>query len=163
MKSFNVVKKEVINGYRFYMNAEGDSFDKWAKNKFDLDYFVIIDDTKRCVSIGKIEDIQLASVQVGDVIYECKEKYIPVKNLHELNKYTFDGNHFIMCDDGIEEKRHELMSGADLIIQPMLGYALAGILSDADKVRFKAWNEYRKALEDMDVTATDIKWPDKPE
>lgn len=52
---------------------------------------------------------------------------------------------------------------ADAIIQPLMGYALAGILSDAEKETFKAWNEYRKALEGLDVTADEIEWPDKPE
>ena len=60
-------------------------------------------------------------------------------------------------------KRATLLSEADAVIQPMLGYAVSGILSDAEKETFKAWNEYRKALEDVDVTATDIKWPAKPE
>lgn len=62
-----------------------------------------------------------------------------------------------------EGKRATLLSEADAVIQPMLGYAVAGILSDAEKETFKAWNEYRKALEDVDVTATNIEWPDKPE
>lgn len=56
-----------------------------------------------------------------------------------------------------------LLCDADAVIQPMLGYASAGILSDAEKERFKAWNEYRKALEGVDVTADELEWPDKPE
>lgn len=59
--------------------------------------------------------------------------------------------------------KENLINKADSIIQPLMGYALSGILSNDDKARFKAWNEYRKALEDVSVTATDIKWPAKPE
>lgn len=62
-----------------------------------------------------------------------------------------------------EMVRANLLSEADAVIRPMLGYAVAGILSDAEKERFKAWNEYRKALEGLDVTADEIEWPDKPE
>lgn len=61
------------------------------------------------------------------------------------------------------EKKQGLIDDADSVIQPMLGYAISGILSDAEKERFKAWNEYRKALESLDVTADEIEWPDKPE
>ena len=60
-------------------------------------------------------------------------------------------------------EKNRLLQEADAIIQPMLGYALADILSNAEKSRLKAWNEYRKTLEDVDVTATDIEWPAKPE
>ena len=60
-------------------------------------------------------------------------------------------------------KKSALLQEADAIIQPMLGYALADILSNADKSRFKAWNEYRKTIEDVDVTAANIEWPTKPE
>ncbi|WP_051524154.1 tail fiber assembly protein [Zymobacter palmae] len=56
-----------------------------------------------------------------------------------------------------------LIAEADSFIQPMLGYAVSGILSDTEKETFKAWNEYRKALEDVDVAATNIEWPAKPE
>ena len=59
--------------------------------------------------------------------------------------------------------KSNLLLEADEIIQPMLGYAVSGILSDTEKEAFKAWNEYRKALEDVDVTAADIEWPDKPQ
>lgn len=163
MKSFNIVKKEVKDGYSFFLSKDGESFDVWAKNKFELDYFVIIDASQRCVSIGKIELIELASVQVGDTVFECKEVDIPTKNLHDLNKYTYDGSVFLTCSDGAIEKQSELIAEADIAIQPLMGYALAGIMSDAEKEAFKAWNEYRKALEDVDVTATDIEWPDKPE
>ena len=62
-----------------------------------------------------------------------------------------------------EGKRATLLSEADTVIQPMLGYAVSGILSNDEKAKFKAWNEYRKALEDVDVTAADIEWPTKPE
>ena len=62
-----------------------------------------------------------------------------------------------------EGKRATLLSEADAVIQPMLGYAVSGILADTEKKTLKAWNEYRKALEDIDVTATDIEWPAKPE
>lgn len=163
MKSFNIVRKEVKDGYCFFLNKDGESFDIWSRNKFELNYFVIIDASQRCVSIGKIELIELASVQVGDTIFECKETDIPTKSLHDLNKYTYDGSVFLMCSDGAIEKLRELIDEADIAIQPLMGYALAGIATDADKARFKAWNEYRKALEDVDVTATVIEWPDKPE
>ena len=59
-------------------------------------------------------------------------------------------------------KKQRLIDEADAVIQPTLGYAVSGILSDTEKETLKAWNEYRKALEDVDVTATDIKWPTKP-
>ena len=62
-----------------------------------------------------------------------------------------------------ESKKSRLIGEADAVIQPLLGYAVSGILSDTEKETFKAWNEYRKALEDIDVTVTDIKWPTKPE
>lgn len=62
-----------------------------------------------------------------------------------------------------ESVRDSLIQDADAIIQPLMGYALAGIMSDADKKTFKAWNEYRKALEGLNVTANEIEWPDKPE
>ncbi|WP_414499391.1 tail fiber assembly protein [Zymobacter sp. IVIA_12111.31 C1] len=62
-----------------------------------------------------------------------------------------------------EGKRATLLSEADTVIQSMLGYAVSGILSNDEKAKFKAWNEYRKALEDVDVTAADIEWPTKPE
>ena len=68
--------------------------------------------------------------------------------------------HKQMTNDAEKEKR---LIEADRKISPMLGYAVSGILSDAEKETFKAWNEYRKALEDVDVTATDIEWPAKPE
>ena len=61
-----------------------------------------------------------------------------------------------------EDMRQYLIQDADRTLQPMLSYAVAGILSDAEKETFKAWNKYRKALEDVDVTATDIEWPAKP-
>lgn len=63
----------------------------------------------------------------------------------------------------VEAKQKRLIKEADAVIQPLMGYALAGIMSDAEKERFKAWNEYRKALESVDATDVDIKWPDKPE
>lgn len=89
---------------------------------------------------------------------------------NEINSGKY-GNPRAQTDDEILEKRVNLnkalvsseASMADSVIQPLMGYAVAGILSDADKERFKTWNEYRKALEDMDVTATDIDWPAKPE
>ena len=59
-------------------------------------------------------------------------------------------------------KKQRLIDEADAVIQPTLGYAVSGILSDTEKETLKAWNEYRKALEDVDVTATNIEWPEKP-
>lgn len=62
-----------------------------------------------------------------------------------------------------ESERTVRIAEADALIQPMLGYALAGILSDEEKERFKAWNQYRKELEDLDVSVKELVWPDKPE
>lgn len=62
-----------------------------------------------------------------------------------------------------EDMRQYLIQDADQEIQPLMGYAITGILSDAEKNKFKALNEYRKALEDVDVTAPTIEWPIKPE
>lgn len=62
-----------------------------------------------------------------------------------------------------ESERSLRINYADAVIQPLMGYALAGILSESDRETFKTWNEYRKALESVDVTATDITWPKKPE
>ena len=89
---------------------------------------------------------------------------------HDLDDGKY-GDVAPVTDDDIKAHR-EIVNGAkkekrlieaDRKISPMLGYALSGILSDAEKETFKEWNEYRKALEDIDVTATDIKWPAKPE
>ena len=67
--------------------------------------------------------------------------------------------HWEIVNGAEKEKR---LIEADRKINPMLGYAVSGILSDAEKETFKAWNEYRKALEDVDVAATNIKWPARP-
>lgn len=67
------------------------------------------------------------------------------------------------AEEKAKYKREDLLKEADAVIQPMLGYAVAGILSDNEKETFKSWNEYRKALEGLDVTADELEWPDKPE
>lgn len=59
-------------------------------------------------------------------------------------------------------KREDLLKEADEIIQPMMGYAYAGILDDTEKKYFKSMNEYRKAIDDIDPSSSDITWPDKP-
>lgn len=61
-----------------------------------------------------------------------------------------------------EDQRSELVKEADAIIQPLMGYALAGIMSNADRTRFNAWNEYRKALENLDTSIPTEGWPQKP-
>ena len=68
--------------------------------------------------------------------------------------------HWEIVNGAEKEKR---LIEADRKINPMLGYAVSGILSDAEKETFRAWNEYRKALEGVGVTADDIDWPDKPQ
>ena len=93
----------------------------------------------------------------GRKIYEVVKseqfcKIAPFTKEDKLEKIRLDNNHV----------RSQLLLEADSIIRPLMAYVLAEIISKEDKARFKAWNEYRKALEDVDVTAADIEWPAKP-
>lgn len=54
-------------------------------------------------------------------------------------------------------------SEANEIISVLSSERDAGIISDDDLNRWKAWIVYRKALRELDVTADEIEWPDKPE
>ena len=54
-------------------------------------------------------------------------------------------------------------SEADKVITVLSSERDAEIISDDDLARWKAWVAYRKELRELDVTATDIKWPAKPE
>lgn len=62
-----------------------------------------------------------------------------------------------------EYEQSQLIDEASEIIRPLSDERDAGIISDDDLARWKAWVVYRKALRDLDVTAIDIKWPAKPE
>ena len=57
----------------------------------------------------------------------------------------------------------ELTSEAGVIIRNLSDERDAGIISDDDLERWKAWVAYRKALREIDATAPDIQWPDKPQ
>ena len=61
------------------------------------------------------------------------------------------------CD--LEERVEE----ANSIIEMLSDERDAGIISDDDLERWKAWVAYRKTLRAIDVTATNIEWPTKPE
>lgn len=65
-------------------------------------------------------------------------------------------------EDKAKYKREELLKEADEIIQPMMGYAYAGILNDSEKKYFKSMNEYRKSIDNIDPSSPDITWPEKP-
>lgn len=60
-------------------------------------------------------------------------------------------------------KLHSLKVEANGVIQPLLGYAVAGILDDDDKDKFERWNRYRKSLDGIDVYDASPAWPAKPE
>lgn len=61
-----------------------------------------------------------------------------------------------------EGTRATLLSEADSVIQPMLGYAMAGLLSEEEKEEFKRWNAYRKAVQELDVSVDNLVWPERP-
>ena len=56
-----------------------------------------------------------------------------------------------------------LKQEADAVIQPLLGYALSGILSEEEQSKFKSWNIYRKALDELDTSLDTLELPTKPE
>lgn len=60
-------------------------------------------------------------------------------------------------------KLHSLKVEANGVIQPLLGYAVAGILDDDDKDKFERWNKYRKSLDSIDIHDASPAWPAKPE
>ena len=60
-------------------------------------------------------------------------------------------------------KQRALLKAATYEINILSEERDAGIISDDDLERWKAWVAYRKSLRELDVTATDIKWPAKPE
>ena len=62
-----------------------------------------------------------------------------------------------------EYERSQLIDEASGLIRPLSDERDAGIISDDDLGHWKAWVAYRKALRELDVTATDIEWPAKPE
>ena len=105
------------------------------------------------------------SEQAGLIEVTDEDHKMLMSKLNNGNILAIDGGRvttvFHVTTDN-KTMKESLLKDADAVIQPMLGYAVAGILSDAEKETFKAWNEYRKALEDADVTAADIEWPAKP-
>ena len=62
-----------------------------------------------------------------------------------------------------EHERLQLIDEASEIIRPLSDERDAEIISDDDLERWKAWVAYRKTLRAIDVTATNIEWPAKPE
>lgn len=62
-----------------------------------------------------------------------------------------------------EQEKQRLIKEASSKIQVLSDERDAGIISDDDLNRWKAWIVYRKALRELDVTADGIEWPDKPE
>ena len=57
----------------------------------------------------------------------------------------------------------DLIGKANLVISPLSDERDAGIISDDDLERWKAWVAYRKSLRELDVTAEEIEWPSKPD
>lgn len=78
--------------------------------------------------------------------------------------YKFDGEMlYVDSEQEIRSKASGLSKEADNVIRLLSDERDAGIISDDDLTRWEAWVKYRKALRELDVTATDIKWPAKPE
>ena len=126
---------------------------EWANDKTIL-ADVMLDDGKWYPYCASQDDIS----KEGVAIYErlaSGEFGVPVNNIQAkaAERLALENN----------VKKSLLISNADSHISPLMGYAIAGIMSDVEKETFKAWNEYRKALEDVDVAATNIEWPAKPE
>lgn len=143
----------------FIRDSEGRDFYESQKLFSDNTLKVVFDDVSGNVIIVR--------ESVSDVFpngYSLIE--VPHQEYDPSRPYTVDvGTLSLRVNTTLEtsSKKQGLIDDADAVIQPMLGYAVAGVLSDAEKEAFKAWNEYRKALEDVDVTATNIEWPAKPE
>ena len=62
-----------------------------------------------------------------------------------------------------KNRRAGLLSDADSVIRPLSDERDAGIISDDDFDRWKAWVVYRKALRELDVSKDDVVWPAMPE
>lgn len=56
-----------------------------------------------------------------------------------------------------------LVAEADDMIRPLSDERDAGIISNVDLSRWKAWIVYRKALRELDVSKDEVAWPSKPE
>ena len=63
----------------------------------------------------------------------------------------------------VQAKKSALTTEANAIFNTLVGYALAGNISDENKKRLEAWSLYKQSLDKIDVTATNIAWPTKPE
>ena len=119
---------------------------------------VVYDSDKNVVIIKKnIDD----TFPVGRSVIEIEDQEYDDSRVYKIDT----DKRVLVLNTQLENrgKKQRLIDDADSVIQPLLGYAVSGILSDTEKETFKAWNEYRKALEDVDVTADDIQWPDKPQ
>ena len=119
---------------------------------------VVYDSDKNVVIIKKnIDD----TFPVGRSVIEIEDQ-----EYDDTRAYKIDTDkRVLVLNTQLENhgKKQRLIDDADSVIQPLLGYAVSGLLSDTEKETFKAWNKYRKSLEDVDVTATNIEWPAKPE
>lgn len=78
--------------------------------------------------------------------------------------WRFDGENVVQDAGKIAKREMQYRRyEADKVIAVLSSERDAEIISDDDLARWKAWVAYRKALRELDVAATNIEWPAKPE
>lgn len=60
-------------------------------------------------------------------------------------------------------EQSRLVAEADDVIRPLSDERDAGIISNVDLSRWRAWIVYRKALREIDLTRDEVAWPAKPD
>lgn len=146
------------SGGVFIRDSEGRDFYK-SKGLFSENTLKVVYDSENNVVVVR-RDID-STFPAGRSVIEIEDQKYEDGRIYKID--TDKGLLILNVELENSGVKQRLIDEADTVIQPMLGYAFAGILSETEKETFKAWNEYRKALEGLDVTADEIEWPDKPE
>lgn len=90
-----------------------------------------------------------------------------LEELSQNRRLTYEGGKLSTArqdnSPGAEFELRDRMAQADAVIRPLSDERDAGIISDCDLSRWKAWIVYRKALRELDVSKDEVSWPAKPE
>lgn len=134
----------------------------WYETLISWKGAVSLDDDGIVIAYEK--DVSYMGMEEGRNVYEVEPLNVPDD---VLGNYKYSGEVFNdirpNAEELAEQKRKELMEGANLAITPLQDAVDLGIATDSEYALLLDWKKYRVLLNRIEVdSATDIQWPEVP-